>query len=327
MNKIASVLLLTTLAGGLAMPATYAQSKKKKKDKKEDAKEVKQDTPAAKTSDDGFVQMEGGMEYKIIEDVPGDVYPTYGDYMEIHLVTLAADSVIFDTHTAMGDNKPAPLQLRKSPFKGDLMVALQKLTAGDSAQVRVLVDSLVAAGAQQAPWMEMGKNQKLIYNLRVVTVTPKAVKEKQEAEKAAKQGVVDEGLIKDYLAEHKIKAQKTESGLYYKIDEPGTGDNAAPGQKVTVNYTGMLLNGEKFDSNTDPAFGHVQPFDFMLGTGSVIKGWDEGIALLKKGGKATLYIPSTLAYGANSPSPKIPPHSVLVFDVELLDIAGEARQN
>ncbi len=82
----------------------------------------------------------------------------------------------------------------------------------------------------------------------------------------------------------------------------------------------MLLNGEKFDSNVDPQFQHVQPFEFMLGKGSVIKGWDEGIALLKKGGKATLFIPSTLAYGANSPSPKIPAHSVLVFEVELNEI-------
>jgi FKBP-type peptidyl-prolyl cis-trans isomerase len=86
-----------------------------------------------------------------------------------------------------------------------------------------------------------------------------------------------------------------------------------------MNYTGMTLAGAKFDSNVDPQFNHVQPFWFNLGMGQVIKGWDEGIALMPKGSKGTLYIPSTLAYGAQSPSPLIPANSVLVFDVEVVD--------
>ncbi|MBW7913577.1 MAG: FKBP-type peptidyl-prolyl cis-trans isomerase, partial [Taibaiella sp.] len=131
---------------------------------------------------------------------------------------------------------------------------------------------------------------------------------------------IDDNLIQEHLAKNKIKAEKTASGLYYKMTKQGTGAQATAGQKVSVNYTGMLLNGEKFDSNVDPQFQHVQPFEFMLGAGNVIRGWDEGIALLKEGGKATLYIPSNLAYGKNSPSPKIPANSVLVFDVELVKI-------
>lgn len=277
----------------------------------------------ANTSSKGFVKMPGGMEYKIIKDAPGDVYPDYGDYLEVHLNTVAADSVIFDTRSAMDNGEPAPLQLQKSPFKGDLMEALRKMTAGDSAQVRISVDSLLAAGVPEAEWMKKGVGQQLVYNVQVVTVTPKALKDKQEAEKAAAQIAVDDQLIREHLDKKGIKAQKTESGLYYVIAVQGAGDNAQAGQKVSVNYTGMLLNGEKFDSNIDPQFNHVQPFEFMLGTGSVIKGWDEGIALLSKGGKATLYIPSGLAYGSRSPSPKIPPNSVLVFDVELLDILGQ----
>ena len=87
-----------------------------------------------------------------------------------------------------------------------------------------------------------------------------------------------------------------------------------------MNYTGRLLNGTSFDSNVDPQFKHQEPFSFMLGRNRVIRGWDEGLTLLNKGAKATFYIPSNLAYGPNSPSPAIPANSVLIFDIELIDI-------
>jgi len=103
------------------------------------------------------------------------------------------------------------------------------------------------------------------------------------------------------------------------ISKPGTGPNAAAGQKVTVNYTGINMAGETFDSNVDPKFNHVEPFNFDLGNHSVIAGWDEGVALLNKGSKATLYIPSGLAYGPMARGPQIPANSILIFDIELLD--------
>lgn len=333
MKKITIALALTTVAFAGSADYVFAQSKKDKKKKentesvKDKAEKVTDDSPSPQQAATGvktekvgtYTKIEAGTDYKIIVDAPGDVYPDYGDYLELHLNAMVGDSMIFDTRSAMG-GEPAPLQLQKSPFRGDLLEALKHMTAGDSAQVRLSVDSLVAAGAPSAPWMVMNADQKLIYNLKVVSVTPKALKEKQDQADAAKQVEVDDKLIQEHLAKNKIKAEKTASGLYYKMTKQGTGAQAQAGQKVSVNYTGMLLNGEKFDSNVDPQFQHVMPFEFMLGTGSVIKGWDEGIALLKEGGKATLYIPSNLAYGKNSPSPKIPANSVLVFDVELVKI-------
>lgn len=327
MKKITIILAFATIASSCSLFKKSAKkeeptSAKNKAEQVTPTASAKQEKPAgAKAAKDNgsYKQLEAGTDYKLVVDAPGDVYPDYGDYVEVHLNAVAADSVIFDTRTAM-NGEPAPIQMQKSPFRGDLLEALKHMTAGDSAQVRLSVDSLVAAGAPSAPWMKMGTGQKLIYNLKVVSVTPKALKEKQEQADAAKQVGIDDKLIQEHLAKNNIKAQKTASGLYYKKTKEGTGEQAKAGQKVSVNYTGMLLNGEKFDSNVDPQFQHVQPFEFMLGTGSVIKGWDEGIALLKKGGKATLYIPSTLAYGKNSPSPKIPANSVLVFDVELVDI-------
>jgi hypothetical protein len=113
---------------------------------------------------------------------------------------------------------------------------------------------------------------------------------------------------------------KTPSGLKYVDETVGTGDSPSPGKDVTVNYTGMLENGTKFDSSIDPSFGHVQPFTFKIGLGGVIKGWDEGVMSMKVGGKRRLIIPSDLGYGAAGSPPKIPPNSTLIFDVELLGV-------
>jgi len=96
----------------------------------------------------------------------------------------------------------------------------------------------------------------------------------------------------------------------------GKGQEAKSGDNVSVHYTGTLENGDKFDSSKD----RNQPFDFKLGQGRVIQGWDQGVPGMKVGGKRKLIIPPSLGYGARGAGPKIPPNSVLVFEVELLAI-------
>jgi FKBP-type peptidyl-prolyl cis-trans isomerase len=107
----------------------------------------------------------------------------------------------------------------------------------------------------------------------------------------------------------------TKSGLKYIDVKVGTGQEAEPGDTVLVHYTGTLTNGKKFDSSVDRG----QPFEFHLGAGEVIKGWDEGVAGMKEGGKRKLVIPAKLAYGPQAKG-SIPPNSVLLFDVELLKV-------
>ena len=105
-------------------------------------------------------------------------------------------------------------------------------------------------------------------------------------------------------------------GLKYTDDQVGTGTEATAGKTVSVHYTGWLLDGTKFDSSRDRG----QPFSFPLGAGRVIKGWDEGVAGMKIGGKRTLVIPPDLGYGARGAGGVIPPNATLKFEVELLDV-------
>jgi peptidylprolyl isomerase len=112
----------------------------------------------------------------------------------------------------------------------------------------------------------------------------------------------------------------TASGLQYEDTVVGTGATPATGQTCVMHYTGWLYQdgkkGAKFDSSLDRG----QPFEFPIGTGRVIKGWDEGVATMKIGGKRTLIIPPALGYGARGAGSVIPPNATLMFDVELLGV-------
>jgi len=108
----------------------------------------------------------------------------------------------------------------------------------------------------------------------------------------------------------------TASGLQIEELVVGSGNAATAGQKVSVHYTGWLTNGTKFDSSKDRG----EPFIFPLGKGHVIRGWDEGVAGMKVGGKRKLTIPPQLGYGARGAGGVIPPNATLIFDVELLGV-------
>jgi FKBP-type peptidyl-prolyl cis-trans isomerase len=132
-------------------------------------------------------------------------------------------------------------------------------------------------------------------------------------------GPIDEAIIKKHLDDNKITtAQRQTSGLYFvPVTTVPAGVQAMAGKTVSVLYTGRFMDGRVFDAS---ALHGNKPIDFVLGRGQVIAGWDEGIALMRKGEKAELFIPSALAYGPAGSRGSIPPNAVLRFEVELTDV-------
>lgn len=268
-----------------------------------------------------FQKTKDGLEYNIVKDEKGDKKPVVGDIVTLHVNIRYKDDktdTVFVSTRKMNNNQPIEIPLTPAPFKGDWLDGLQMLTAGDSAVFRVSVDSVrKMSGGQLPPFMKNG--QKIQYEVKMVKIkTQEEAKQEQEAA-SSKQNAIDDQVIQEYLSKNNIQAQKTASGLYYTISKEGSGPTPTAGQKITVNYTGKTMDGQTFDSNMDPKFGHTQPFTFPVGQRQVIPGWDEGLMLLKKGSVAKLFIPSSQAYGAQGSGP-IGPNSILIFDVEVTDI-------
>ena len=136
------------------------------------------------------------------------------------------------------------------------------------------------------------------------------------AAQAKEQLEKDEVIIKKFIVDNKISAVRHESGVYYEIKAPGTGNvNFSTNPRITANYTGRLLSGTVFDSSLNTG---RTPLEFFL-TG-VIDGWKIGVPLIQKGGKIRLLIPSGYGYGTAGAGSSIPPNAVLDFDIEIIDI-------
>jgi peptidylprolyl isomerase len=240
-----------------------------------------------------------------------------GSVVKLHFtLSLASGDPVFSSY-----ERGEPLQMTYGkPFDTpglDQGIALMK----KGGKAKLIVPSTLAFGSAGRGSV-IPPFTALVYDVEVVDVMSKAQFDKQEAAKkqqAEQQKATsqkDEMLnLQKYLVQNKITIKPNQSGLYYIETLKGSGARAVPGKRVKVHYTGKLLDGTKFDSSVDRG----EPFGFTLGKGQVIKGWDEGIGLMNVGGKATLIIPSSIAYGDRDMG-TIPPYSTLVFDVELLEV-------
>ncbi|MGV3557357.1 FKBP-type peptidyl-prolyl cis-trans isomerase [Larkinella arboricola] len=267
--------------------------------------------------DNNRVQVtENGLKYKFHEDVEDTPKAKVGDVMTFNItVKNSKDSTLGSSYTT---GSPVKQPLQASTFKGSLEEGLALLSKGDSATIYVNADSIAARSMQPLPPF-IPKGSDIAYTIKVIDIQSMEEFQKAQVELREKQKGVDAKTIADYVAKNKLAAQKTASGLYYVITQPGAGAQPANGDVVKVKYTGKLMDGKVFDSS-DKQPQTQAGIDFPLGQGAVIPGWEEGIRQLRKGAKGTLIIPSGLAYGTEGAPGAIPPNSVIMFDVELVDI-------
>ena len=263
----------------------------------------------------GFQDLGDGLQYKNVVKGAG-LAGKAGDIAEMHVKFKMGDSVLMNTFVA-NQGKPIQQPLQAPGIKGDVMGGLLQMKPGDSTVFRMLADTMFARSKQ--PKQEWVKSGTYVYwEVKLLSLKTQEQVQAERANMGKEQAATDDKLIAEMLKTKGItNAKKTASGLYYVIHKEGTGEHPKAGQKVTVNYTGVNMQGETFDSNVDPAFNHVSPFTFDLGKRNVIAGWDEGVALMKKDSKITLYIPSGMAYGPQARGPKIPANAILIFDIEL----------
>lgn len=268
-----------------------------------------------------------GYNYEVVTEGTGDV-PKTNDYVMFTIKISGEDGKVLQ-EMKEGPQMPIlqiPAEFPTGKEANPVLELLAKSKVGGTYKLFMPVDSI-----PNAP-VDIQAMKLITYEIVVKQIKNeeqyKIYMEEQQAEMQAnitanmeKIPAIEE-LVKTTLDDYKagkLETETTASGLKYYIVKPGEGANAANGNTVTVNYYGTLMDGTMFDNS----FQRGQSFPFPLGQGQVIKGWDEGIALLNKGAKAFLFIPATLGYGEAGSPPVIPANADLVFYVELEDISGQ----
>lgn len=291
-----------------------------------------------------FKKTRGGVPYKIFTAKKSKDTIAVDDIVKYHRIVKIKDSVLNNTYLEI----PVYDKVRlASPSYGDpLPEILTKAHEGDSIYFVQAMDSFIYHNPQIEQETPFRKGDQLVTTIRILKVfkseeearaeymkdNEKAMQEsfkkieagekeelaafKNDKEKQA-QLAKDNQIIEAHLKSKNIQTQKTDWGVYYQVLNPGQGPKPAIGKFANVQYKGSLLNGEVFDQGVYP---------LQIGTGGSIKGFEEGIRQLGKGGRAIIYIPSVLGYGAVGSGPKIKANENLVFEIEVLDITDTPPQ-
>lgn len=272
---------------------------------------------------------DSGITYTFITKGSGET-PDMGGYWGINIAYFDhMGNQLFSSAERGGTIETA--YLAPYPANGGLEECFNYIGEGDSAVFKVPADSLYKHTAgRMAPPDQAGTMMEVRIGVTNIYSRADYLAKMEEKDKAR----IDEEvtLIEAYIEENNIKAQPTEEGVYVEIIEPGAGEKAQAGQQVKVDYKGYVFDGTVFDTSIEEeakAAGvynpgrTYEPYGFTMVTGSVIQGWHIGLGQLAEGGKAKLIIPSRYAYGPQARGPVIQPNSILVFDVELVEIVDD----
>lgn len=270
--------------------------------------------------DRGFKKTDSGLKYKFHFQSGGERAELMS-ILSMDMVYRLQDSVLFDSKVT---GMPMYLELSEPQYPGDIYEALAMMAVGDSATF--IIDAAdfftMTVGMPELPYF-INHGDRLFFDVKL----NKVMDEEgfmEEQNRIAEQRILEseqraadeDGILDQYLIDEGIDKQPLPSGLYFIERRQGDGAKAEPGKTVSVHYEGRLIDGTVFDSSYERG----SPLEFVVGTGQVIPGWDEGIGRMRVGGQATLIIPSFLGYGERGAGQLIPPFSTLVFDVELIDV-------
>ncbi len=261
-----------------------------------------------------------GLEYKIFKSGGGDKIAA-GDFVFFKVVGKVGDSALYNTYKNL-QNPYMQMPVRENFAKGNFEEGLTLLGKDDSALFKINADSFFRyVGAPTPAFIKKGES--INFYVKVDSfITKKEISErkaKQDAEMMEKEKN-EPALVDDYVKATGLKFSKTASGLYYNITKTANGPKASKGDTISALYTGKFFDGRVFDSSDKPDM----PFQFVLGAHEVIAGWDEIFAILHQGEKATIVVPSAIAYGTRG-NQGIPPFTPLVFDVELIKVSKSKK--
>jgi len=251
-----------------------------------------------------------GIEINFIRNGNGQT-PRHGDVISLNMTYTSGDMILFDTRKI---GAPVQIMFDTSQWKngGMLYEVLELLEVGDSVQFDIPAINLYEVSFQ----MPLPDSINSDSDIHFIIGFERAIdQEILNDDRIAARKKIELNILEEYFNNNNISAESTESGLRYVITQPGSGPFPQTGEEVVVHYEGRILGKRVFDST----YGK-DPYAFHLGYGRVIEGWDEGMTLFRKGTKATLYVPSSLAYGEEGLGRVIPPNAILEFDVELVDI-------
>jgi FKBP-type peptidyl-prolyl cis-trans isomerase len=280
-----------------------------------------------------FKNGDGGMLYKIHTDKPGPTIKK-GDFVAFKFIQKTdGDSIMYNSYDF---EQATPMYAEAPLFKGDFNTGMALLSEGDSATIKVSMDSIRALAKRKLAEQPTIKGKYIIYVVKIVKVIPgdttnmNAFQTKirdfmsMEADKAKKD---EAGRISSYIASKNLKPTVTPSGLNYVITKQGNGPKAVVGDTVEFNYTVSLLSGTIFDtslpakskqaSKYDP-MRKYEPLKMPVGMNNAIPGFEEGLMLFPAGTNATLIMPSKLAYGDQGGA--LPPFTPLAFDLEIIRV-------
>lgn len=265
---------------------------------------------------DGYKTDASGMKYKYFNSDDQKLQPVQGDILLLNMCYKTEnDSVLFDTKELNGQ----PFRMKvKSPTKngGTIDDAFYMMHVGDSAQFIVDAERFFLETKSTTVPDFIKPGSKLIFNIKLKEIFSYKKYAEEQRKSQVMNAETERAILESYLKNANITVKPTKSGLYF-IEEKKSAKGITPkdGQKVVVHYTGTFISGEVFDSSLERG----EPFEFEIGDNQVIPGLEEGVCRMRVGEKATLIIPSDLAYGKEQYQ-MIPPFSTLIFELELLNI-------